>query len=638
MMQQVKSSRSGTTAANETKASTDARPRRSCDVVMKGGVTSGVVFPKALSRLAERYDFRSVGGTSAGAIAAAATAAAQYRRTVHGGEEGFERLANLPEEFGEQPGSRPQNRLLQLFQPAKSTTPVFNVLTTLTGPKAWGDKLAAIIYEYRVTSFIGTLPGVSLAIYRIAQVGDPDVWFFLSLLVMATGGALGAFGMFLWGLKAAVPANRFGLCSGMPGDQTGRGNAEALTPWLTNYLNDLAGLDSKQEPLTFGHLQRAGASPDEAINLRMMTTNLTHGRPYQLPFRQDDGLRENHLFYFRPDEFRELFPENVVRWMLDHPRTSDTAVEKKQSRRAKRRRFLAENGYEPLPNPDDLPVVVATRMSLSFPILLSAIPLHSIDRTKDEETGLPIRCWFSDGGISSNFPLHFFDAPLPRRPTFSFDLTAKPAGTPEAELQPTMDRSNQPYLASDWTPIDTTPGFVIAIIKTMQNWTDTTLSKLPGYRDRIVRVPLTPDEGGLNLDMPEERINKLAHRGVLAAEELIRHFDVPSVNEVMNWDNHRWLRFRTAMASLEQLLTRLDDACDHPENEDTNYLAWLREMKDIPSERVEAPSYPLSQTQLRAAVKSLNALRTAFTHWPEKSPAQNRAPRPQAVLQPRPQI
>ena len=35
----------------------------------------------------------------------------------------------------------------------------------------------------------------------------------------------------------------------------------------------------------------------------------------------------------------------------------------------------------PLPAADDLPVVVATRMSLSFPVLLSAVPLHRIDWT-----------------------------------------------------------------------------------------------------------------------------------------------------------------------------------------------------------------------------------------------------------------
>ena len=45
---------------------------KECDVIMKGGVTSGVIYPKAILKLSERYRFRSIGGTSAGAIAAAA--------------------------------------------------------------------------------------------------------------------------------------------------------------------------------------------------------------------------------------------------------------------------------------------------------------------------------------------------------------------------------------------------------------------------------------------------------------------------------------------------------------------------------------------------------------------------------------
>ena len=46
-----------------------------CDLVMRGGITSGIVYPRAIAKLAESYRFRSIGGTSAGAIAAAATAA-----------------------------------------------------------------------------------------------------------------------------------------------------------------------------------------------------------------------------------------------------------------------------------------------------------------------------------------------------------------------------------------------------------------------------------------------------------------------------------------------------------------------------------------------------------------------------------
>jgi len=46
-----------------------------CDIILKGGITSGIVYPSAISTLARHYRLRSIGGTSAGAIAAAAAAA-----------------------------------------------------------------------------------------------------------------------------------------------------------------------------------------------------------------------------------------------------------------------------------------------------------------------------------------------------------------------------------------------------------------------------------------------------------------------------------------------------------------------------------------------------------------------------------
>ena len=65
-----------------------ASPSRSCDIVMKGGITSGVVYPRAVCELARTYRFKNVGGTSAGAIAAAATAAAEHGRD----HQGFDKL------------------------------------------------------------------------------------------------------------------------------------------------------------------------------------------------------------------------------------------------------------------------------------------------------------------------------------------------------------------------------------------------------------------------------------------------------------------------------------------------------------------------------------------------------------------
>ncbi|MFC5112143.1 hypothetical protein [Kibdelosporangium philippinense] len=47
---------------------------------MRGGTTSGVIYPLAVCALAEHYTFRNVGGASAGAIGAATTAAAEYGR------------------------------------------------------------------------------------------------------------------------------------------------------------------------------------------------------------------------------------------------------------------------------------------------------------------------------------------------------------------------------------------------------------------------------------------------------------------------------------------------------------------------------------------------------------------------------
>src|SRR5207247_4146516 len=88
-----------------------------CDIVMKGGITSGVVYPGAVVALAKRYVFRSIGGASAGAIAAAGVAAAEYGRATGGG---FARLANVPLELSATDG-KGDLFLLQLFRPETST-------------------------------------------------------------------------------------------------------------------------------------------------------------------------------------------------------------------------------------------------------------------------------------------------------------------------------------------------------------------------------------------------------------------------------------------------------------------------------------------------------------------------------------
>ena len=108
-----------------------SQPTLACDVVMKGGITSGVVYPHALCELARTYRFVDVGGTSAGAIAAAAAAAAEHGRD----SDGFAKLAELPAWIGG------DGNLFRLFQPQGGTTPFFRLFTAGLGQTGAGKWL-----------------------------------------------------------------------------------------------------------------------------------------------------------------------------------------------------------------------------------------------------------------------------------------------------------------------------------------------------------------------------------------------------------------------------------------------------------------------------------------------------------------
>src|SRR5947209_8162684 len=101
-------------------------PRKECDLVMKGGVASGIVYPQAILTLAERYRLRSVGGTSAGAIAAALAVAAEYGRE----SGGFERLDAI------RAGLLRRGAIKELFQPTARTKPLWETIWGFIGMQA----------------------------------------------------------------------------------------------------------------------------------------------------------------------------------------------------------------------------------------------------------------------------------------------------------------------------------------------------------------------------------------------------------------------------------------------------------------------------------------------------------------------
>lgn len=642
-----------------------ANPQRLCDIVMKGGITSGVVYPLAVVKLAERYSFKSIGGTSAGAIAAAAAAAAELGRS----SGGFERLANLPKFLSApSPGGKGTN-LFNFFQPEDETCKLFRICISALGGGRWAflRVLVCTVIQFPLATLIGALPALVLLLGAwFRAIGGFFVLCTISAGLLLLVGVLIALTVaVVCKATSALPKNFYGLCSGVNGvssdchsaSQSKRG--QSLTDWLTGYLNELGGRRPEDPPLTFGDLwgtRDPGA--ERRINLEMMTTCLTHGRPYRLPFRDDEGIRESRRFYFRPDEFRRLFPENVVRWLEKNPREPRD----EKAKTLERRKRLKDQGFYPLPEPADLPVVVGVRMSLSFPILLSAIPLHSIEFQRNSDGNSddqkPERCWFSDGGVCSNFPLHFFDSPLPRWPTFSINLSQKPSGTPPSLLvQPEMVERNEDGIQEHWNRFEFETkcvnagksvvtwekcglgkliGFLGSLVTTMQNWSDNSLTRLPGYRDRIAHVGLTPEEGGLNLKMPDNRINDLTKRGAAVGDEFVKRFAIPTSGVRMNWENHRWLRLRTMLACLDQMFGRIERTCSQPQAGDLGYEDWIRNTPPNSG----APSYDwCNRKQHRLALRTVRILRRLSTAWKRSGTlAADDAPRPRPELRPRPQV
>jgi predicted acylesterase/phospholipase RssA len=545
-----------------------------CDLVMKGGITSGVIYPSAAARLAEIYTFRNIGGTSAGAIAAAVTAAAEYGRQKEN-PESFQQLAEFPAWIGA------AGRLLGMFAPSRPTRGLFQLIVLPLTAKSVIGRLAALA-RIIIMHFYWALVAAAVVFAAIAYGGGGDAWGWASAAL--AGVLVFALGLvwLLWRrFSRAVPRNFYGLSKAF--DPKSESTEGPLINWLAPYLNRLAGKPSDGLPLTFGDLHSAG------INLEVMTTAVNLGRPYRLPFRDPD-----RIFYFCPDEFRTLFPSGVVEHMIARA----PARKGKTPRTADGKLLIA------FPDEEDLPVVVATRMSLSFPILLAAVPLYTVDFTRkanqhlaEDEQPLAERCWFSDGGETSNLPIHFFDAPIPEWPTFAINLKDFHPDYQNEEDAVWLPMRNDSGWRSQWTRFEQ-PGqfgsplaFLGTIVSTFYNWQDNALSLVPGYRDRIVSVSLRPDEGGYNLNMDAATVNRLSDRGRRAGEALIQRF-----YEGEGWANHVWLRFRSCVQLTAHWLCGLGRAGEPPIG------SAIRSWMDGGSPSYSVPAHLREQFQRTAGV------------------------------------
>lgn len=541
---------------------------RKCDIIMKGGITSGVVYPLAITELANEFQFKNIGGTSAGAIAAAVAAAAEYRRVVdHNSTAGFDEIAKLPDFLASNTDGEPN--LLNLFPPTRKTRGLFELAMTFAGDETkLGKVVNAVSHLLFLRPWLTLLCFLPAFLLFFAVRGQQA----LGLLGIALAeAALLAFGVILlavatllWALLVTLPRNSFGFSTGRaPEDRTLPG----VTDWLHERLQTIAGRGINDKPLTFGDLWTAGQpnanlkdlagdSDKRTINLQMITTALSHGRPYRLPF-------ENYRFAFKESEFRRYFPKAAVDHLIAKAAeyTQDDEHQTNAQLVAAAMASPSEDRLYPLPQPWELPVVIAARMSLSFPLLFALVPLYAVDYTKPEEKQEYERCWFIDGGLSSNFPMSLFDQPFPRWPTFGINLTGFTEERPEQEEEKDNVWMAANLLSDHWMRFESTGGYIGAMLDTIRNWHDNTQMGVPGFRDRVAHVSLTPEQGGLNLDMGETKVKRLSARGHFAGVLLRERFgEGGTALPRENWDHHRDIRYRSSMPLLLQLLAGLGKA------------------------------------------------------------------------------
>jgi hypothetical protein len=173
--------------------------------------------------------------------------------------------------------------------------------------------------------------------------------------------------------------------------------------------------------------------------------------------------------------------------------------------------------------------------------------------------------------------------------------------------------------------------YAAGMIDAARNWTENRQMTVPGYRDRIVHIRLDEGkEGGLNLDMDAAVVSEVSDRGAKAAELLLSHFVHPTEEISLTWDNHRWIRFRSAFARLQDLLEEVRQGLAESEPGDRSYPELLDRGAD------EAPkSYRITQAQhvvIKALMQYLDTAAGKVHSAPEKSRPAHKQPLPAPAL------
>jgi hypothetical protein len=593
------------------------KQRLDCDLVLEGAVSSAVVYLALVAGMSRRYRFRSLGGASSGAAVAAAAAVAEASRIASGKDDGFRGVFRFALWLGRRQSGR--SHLLRMFQPAPALRLPFRALVGLFALASWSHPWRARLA--RLAGFVALVFAFSVMLALLGQFFAPvaEVSRAYLLAVFQIGLAVALLGaLALWRWLRALTDQHFGLCTGMPAGSADGGGG-ALTPVLHELFNRLLGRCARDRPVVFAELWRCdGSGPDaeRAIDLQVVTTVLQQRRSLHLPGQPgDDPLRD---YFYDPEEWRRLFPEPVMDWLRRHARvTVPVEIVRRVGLRTEVRRLLA------LPEPQHLPVIVAVRLSVSFPGLLSAIPVYTLAQghglspnMADEPARFrPVRVYFTDGGMTSNLPIHFFDEALPRWPTFAvnlFQLDADRPANPDDRTVFFEARRNQPETRPH--ELAARPGgrpgivaFLTELVITAKDWRDTTQRTLVGFRERVLHIGLPPGYGSLNLGMSRRQVVGLVRQGARAARCVAADFSLPAApGQPSRWDEHRWLRLRAVLTAAQDWLRPLTEAiAAHGIRGELGYRELLRHP------RPPGPAFPDDENTLRQAEALLDALDAA---------------------------
>lgn len=576
-----------------------------CDLVLNGGVASGVVYPWAILELARHYRFKNIGGNSVGAMAAALAAAAEYGR-CSGVADAFEPLRRLPLLLAEE-DEHQDPQMLRLFQPDPSVQRLFDLFLAVVESsnepddgkesmwRKWRGRvrmLWTVLHVYRLWLPLLALALLLVLLLDVGARRGVSLDLLLPLTLLAVGGIVATtvlvLGFRLASDLRALATNGYGLCRGM-GDGV---KTEAFVEWLHRGIQLSAGRSRTDPPLTFADLWaaprfgQAGPAPlpgdlqplSPSIDLQMFTSNVTQGRPVRLPLND-----ANTRLYYDPAEWKAYFPEYVLKAL-----EGASAVYKR-----------ASPSDPPSPNPDDreqtqlmqrlrelpsggMPIVVAARLSLSFPFLFSCVPVWAVDYEMPSGKRVLRKCLFSDGGLCSNFPVHLFDAAHPRWPTFAMLLDRRLEAYQQA-VETQTSQSGQSKAAKPqevWLPLgeaegradnwqryvpgaelkgDKPRGFLglaEGLVMTMKDWNDRVTGRLPQVRNRIIRLALKPGEGQLNIAMKGKQILEMAAKyGTVAGRKLVEAYAPDDRGNLKPaWQQHVYVRSMIEMRALRRHL------------------------------------------------------------------------------------